>query len=94
MDGADGRFIPYLDLQLQLWREDGQDCGVLALPFLWHPTMHDYGTNLHLPEAGIYRARVSVETPRFCRHDRVNGRCYPEPVEVEFRQVHVALGRK
>lgn len=94
MDAADGRFVPELDVHVHLWTEDGQDCGVVPLPFLWHPTMYHYGANVHLANGGGYRARVTIETPRFPRHDRVNGRRYIQPVATEFRGARVSPGRK
>lgn len=93
MDAADHRFIPELHVALQLWLGE-RDCGVVTLPFLWHPTMYHYGSNVHLPEAGSYRATVSIAMPTFCRHDKANGRRYEQPVSVGFDDVRVKLGRK
>lgn len=93
MDAADSRFIPELDVAVHVWHED-RDWGTVDLPFLWHPTMFHYGNNVHLPEGGKYRVVVSIGTPRFCRHDKVNGRRYEQPVSVVFDNVDVKLGRK
>ena len=47
-----------------------------------------------MPGDGSYRLRVRIEPPEFARHDKINGRRYAEPVEVEFRNVRVETGRK
>jgi hypothetical protein len=73
---------------------DGQAIGTHRQPFLWHPWLYHYGRNWEVPGDGSYRLRVRIEPPEFPRHDKINGRRYAEPVEVEFENVRVETGRK
>lgn len=93
-DAGDGRFIPYLDVQATLIGPDGQETGPVTIPFVWHPGLYHYGRNLEVPGEGKYTLRVQIAPPAFMRHDQVNGRRYAEPVEVEFRDIHVTPGRE
>jgi uncharacterized protein involved in high-affinity Fe2+ transport len=93
-DGADGRFVPGLEVGVTLIDPDGNEVGTHVQPFLWHPWLYHYGRNWTVPEEGEYRVRVRVEPPTFMRHDHENGRRYLEPVEVEFEGVPVEPGRK
>lgn len=93
-DGADGRFVPGLEVSVTVVGPDGGDLGTQPLPFLWHPWLYHYGRNWAVPAEGAYRLRVRVERPGFMRHDHENGRRYAEPVEVEFTGVQIEPGRK
>lgn len=93
-DGADGRFIPYLDIQATLIDEQGREVGTKAIPFMWHPWLYHYGENWRVPGSGKYTLRVRIEPPRFRRHDEVNGARYAEPVTVEFKNVRIDVGEK
>lgn len=93
-DAADHRFIPYLTIHATLTAQDGQQIGPVEIPFVWHPGLYHYGRNLTVPGDGSYTIRVQFDPPRFMRHDKVNGRRYAEPVDVEFRDVHVKTGRE
>lgn len=93
-DAADGRLIPCLNVFATLIEASGREVGTEQLPFLWHPTMYHYGANWTVPGDGSYDLRIRVEPPTFPRHDKVNGRRYTEPVEVEFRDTRVKTGRK
>ncbi len=92
MDGADGRFLPGLEVFVTLFDAEGHEIGTHAQPFLWHPYLFHYGRNWRLPGDGEYTIRIRVEPPRFMRHDRVNGVRYTEPVVVEFTGVEVKTG--
>lgn len=94
MDGADQRFVPGLEVHATLLDAEGREIGTHRQPFLWHPYLYHYGRNWALPGDGEYTIRVRVEPPTFMRHDRVNGRRYAEPVEVEFIGVRVKTGRE
>ncbi len=94
MDGADGRFVPALDVNVTLIDGSGSTLGTYELPFLWHPTMYHYGRSVHVPDAGTYTLRVHVEAPRFPRHDKVNGRRYADAVTCEFPDIRIEPGRK
>lgn len=93
-DGADGRFIPGLDIKVELIDAGGRELGTYALPFLWHPTMYHYGQSVHVPDDGEYTMRVHIEAPTFARHDKKNGRRYAEPVTCEFSGIQIKRGRK
>jgi hypothetical protein len=93
-DGADKRFIPGLTVYATLIDQSGQEIGTHQQPFLWHPWLYHYGRNWKLPGDGDYTLRVRVEPPDFMRHDKINGRRYAQPVEVEFRNVRIKTGQK
>ena len=57
-DGADGRFVPALDVTVTLIDPDGNEVGTHGQPFLWHPWLYHYGRNWTVPEEGEYRVRV------------------------------------
>jgi len=93
-DGADGRFIPGLEVYATLIDGEGREVGTHRQPFLWHPWLYHYGRNWQVPEDGEYTLKVRVEIPDFPRHDKENGRRFAEPVEVEFEGVKVKTGQK
>jgi len=93
-DGADGRFVPGLDVTVTLVHPDGKEVGTHEQPFLWHPWLYHYGRNWQVPEEGAYTVRVRVEPPAFMRHDHENGRRFLEPVEVEFADVPIEPDQK
>ncbi len=94
MDRADGRFIPQLHVEATLSGESGE-IGTFVLPFLWHPTMFHYGTNVSIPEPGAsYSLSVAVAAPHFHRHDKVNGKRYARPVSARFDGLRIEGGRK
>lgn len=92
-DGADNRFIPNLEVSLTVKDADGKEIGTHKQPFLWHPYLYHYGRNWKVPGDGKYNFRVRIETPNFPRHDRINGKRYSEPVEVEFSDVELKTGK-
>jgi hypothetical protein len=92
-DGADGRFVPGLDVTVTLAGPDGE-VGTRTQPFIWHPWLYHYGLNWTVPEEADYLIRVRVESPAFMRHDHENGRRYAEAVEVEFDGIHIDPGAK
>ena len=93
-DASDGRFIPGLEVQATLIGPDGKEVGTHRQPFLWHPWLYHYGRNWKVPGDGTYRLKVRIEPPTFCRHDKINGRRFAEPVEVEFPEVKIKTGQK
>lgn len=88
-DGADGRFVPALDVELTVLDANGNEVGTHRQPFLWHPWLYHYGRNWHLPGDGEYTFRINIGMPDFPRHDKKNGQRYTGPVQVEFRGVPV-----
>jgi hypothetical protein len=93
-DGADGRFIPGLTVYATLFDGNGDQIGRHQQPFLWHPWLYHYGRNWHVPGDGEYTLRVRVEVPDFPRHDKLNGKRFAEPIEVEFSHVMIETGQK
>jgi hypothetical protein len=93
-DGADGRFIPNLNVQARLIDSSGNDVGLHRQPYTWHPWLYHYGRNWKVPGDGTYGLNVRVEAPDFPRHDKKNGRRFVEDVEVEFSDVKIKTGQK
>ncbi|NHN46731.1 hypothetical protein G9464_03860 [Halostella sp. JP-L12] len=92
-DAADGRFVPELTVRATLSPEEGDDVGPFEVPFIWHPGLHHYGTNVEVPGDGEYDISVEVDPPEFMRHDEENGDRYAEPVEVTFEGVEIETGQ-
>lgn len=93
-DASDGRFIPNLTVYATLIDGAGNEIGTHQQPFIWHPWLYHYGRNWQVPGDGEYTLRVRVEVPDFPRHDKVNGRRFAQPVEVEFPGVKIETGQK
>lgn len=93
-DGADGRFLPGLDVQVTVLDGEGKEIGTHKQPFLWHPWLFHYGRNWHVPGDGTYKLKVRIEPPTFMRHDRENGKRYTKPEVVEFDRVSIETGQE
>jgi len=93
-NGADGRFVPGLTVFATLLDSGGNQVGTHQQPFLWHPWLYHYGRNWRVPGDGTYTLRVRVEAPEFPRHDKINGKLYAQPAEVEFDNVTIKTGQK
>ncbi|MBW3590975.1 MAG: iron transporter [Actinobacteria bacterium] len=93
-DGADGRFLPGLEVQVTVLDAEGKEVGTHMQPFLWHPWLFHYGRNWHVPGDGTYGLRVRIEPPTFMRHDRKNGKRYTQPEVVEFNRVRIETGQE
>ena len=91
-DGADGRFVPELDVTATLENDDEFE-EEFDVPFLWHPSMYHYGKNVEVPGDGEYDLTIQVEAPTFRRHDEENGNRYAEDVEVTFEGVDIETGQ-
>lgn len=92
-DGADGRFVPGLDVTVTLLDGEREPFSHQA-PFLWHSFLHHYGFNAVLPSAGPFTVLIRIQPPGWMRHDPVNGKRYAGPVEVTFADVEFEPGRK
>lgn len=92
-DGADGRFVPGLDVTVTLLDDDRELFSQRA-PFLWHPFLFHYGFNAKVPGEGPYTVKIHIEPPSWMRHDPKNGKRYGEPVDVVFEDVSFEPGRK
>ena len=93
-DRADGRFVPGLTVHATLIDGAGNEVGRHRQPYLWHPWLYHYGRNWKVPGDGTYTLRVHIAPPDFPRHDKINGRRFAEPVEVEFTGVSIETGQK
>lgn len=91
-DRGDGRFVPHCTVRARLER-DGESVGPVEVPFVWHPGVYHYGTNIEVPGSGSYDLHVEVEPPQFHRHDEQNGDRYGETVEVTFDGIDVETGQ-
>lgn len=91
-DAADGRFVPGLSVTATLVTASGEEHGPYPQELVWHPMLYHYARNWQLPEDGEYTLRVHVESASFMRHDEINGRRFVDPVDAEFRGVHVERG--
>ncbi|GAA4429112.1 hypothetical protein GCM10023169_31030 [Georgenia halophila] len=91
-DAADGRFVPCLDVRVELVSPSGERLGPERQELVWHPMMYHYGKNWTVPEDGEYTVRVHIDPPSFMRHDEINGRRFAEPVEVELTGVKIQRG--
>ena len=92
-DRDDGRFLPEMDVAVTIRDDSGEDVATFQPPFLWHPGLFHYGSNIELPGDGEYTIEVVVDPPTFHRHDEENGDRYTEPVEVRFEDVHLETGQ-
>jgi hypothetical protein len=93
-NAEDGRFLPGLKVAAMLIDQHGAELGTQPMPFLWHPWLYHYGRNWKVPADGTYRLRVHIDAPDFPRHDRVNGKRFELPVDVEFPVVEIRTGQK
>ncbi|MFD2025211.1 iron transporter [Promicromonospora aerolata] len=91
-DGADGRFVPGLNVTATLVTPDGRELGPFPQELVWHPMLYHYARNWDLPEDGEYTLRVHVDPPTFMRHDEINGRRFADPVDTEFSGVPIERG--
>jgi len=93
-DAEDKRFLPELDVRMQLSDEHGDVVADVAVPFIWHPFVLHYGVDVTIPAEGRYVPRVFIKAPRFRRHDEVRGRRYVSDVDVRLAPVHLKPGVK
>jgi hypothetical protein len=93
-DGADGRFIPDLSVEVTVIDGNGNEIDTHAHEFVWHPWLFHYGHNWILPVSGSYTLQVQVAPPLFLRHDKKNGIRYYQPVLVEFENIPIEVGQK
>lgn len=94
LDGSNGRFVPALTVHATLIDSNGQEIGTHLQPFLWHPWLYHYGRNWRVPGDGVYTLKVRIDVPDFPRHDKINGKRFAEPVEVEFTNISIQTGQK
>lgn len=93
-DAGDQRFIPYLEITATLTPENGKAVGPFEVPFVWHPGLYHYGTNIKVPGDGDYRLDIKIKPPTLMRHDEVNGKRYAKTVDVTFDKVPIKTGQE
>lgn len=93
-DSGDQRFIPYLEITATLPPETGKAVGPFEVPFVWHPGLYHYGTNIKVPGDGNYKLDVTIKPLTFMRHDEVNGKRYAKTVDVTFDKVAIKTGQE
>jgi hypothetical protein len=93
-DAADERFVPYLTVRATLTPRGGKPMRPVTVPFVWHPGLYHYGTNLKVPGDGRYTILIEIAPPDFMRHDKTNGRRYAKPVSVTFRNFEIKTGKE
>ena len=76
----------------RLHSEEGETIGPFPAPFLWHPGLYHYGANIKVPRGGKFDVKIKITTPRFARHDKINGNRYASAVEVEFPATYIEPG--
>lgn len=91
LDAVDSRFVPGLDVELEVWW--GDRLMTTRLPFEWDPVAHHYGIDAALPDARRFSVVIRIEAPTFQRHDQVNGLRYTKPVVVTLPAVEIVQGR-
>lgn len=92
-DAIDGRFIPGLTVTVTITDSDGNDVGTYQLPYLWHPWLYHYGSNVKVPGTGQYKIDVNFDPPTYMRHDKVHGKRHSKRVETDF-MINIKTGRK
>ncbi len=87
---ATGRIVPDVPIRVDVVNADGEVVDSRELHFL-HSTFFHYANNFHVPEAGTYSLRVSLQAPDFYRHGEA-GEAPPlgEPATVTFEDVELA----
>lgn len=95
-DPKTGLFIPYMDINLAVLDESGQEVDRQELSFYWAEFLH-YANNFSLPESGTYTLRAELEPPEFRRHGDEKtgeGNVFTEPVTVGFENVEINPGEE
>jgi hypothetical protein len=92
-NASDGRFLPGLSIAAVLLDSEAREVDRFDLPFLWHPWIYHYGANRSVARPGRYTLRIHIAPPDFPRHDRVNGKRFEQPVQIEF-EINIKTGRK
>src|ERR1700694_5926975 len=82
LDGADGRVVPSLDINVAVVTEAGAVADEKKLPFAWMPLINGYGNNIILPGKGNYTLNLAIAAPTFHRHDPYNGDRFTKPTSV------------
>ena len=93
-DAGDGRFVPGLDVQVDVIEPDGTVLGSHKHPFLWHPWLYHYGRNWKVPGDGRYRLAVHIKPAAFMRHDQKNGARFADSIDVQWSDVLIETGQK
>lgn len=86
-DAHDGRFVPGLTIHLRA-EKNGRTLAAGQCGFRWHPRLHRYAVDLHLPPHH-YDLVVHIAPPGFPRDGHDTGRRYCDPVVLRFPRFEV-----
>jgi hypothetical protein len=89
-DKESGLLIPYMDIDLTVLDNSGNEVARQNLNFYWSEFLH-YANNFSVPEGGTYTLRAELGPPYFPRHGSEDGegKVFDEPVTVEFENVEI-----
>lgn len=91
-DAETGLFVPYMDVELTVLDENGEEIENKPL-FPYYAEFYHYADNFSLPESGTYTLRAELGPPDFRRHGDENGegRVYENRVIAEFEEVEIDI---
>src|SRR5690554_6710405 len=77
------RFVPDIEVFCSLENKRFNFKRECDQPYIWHPFINHYGRNWKIPGDGIYKAAVSINIPKFNRHDEIRGKVFTKDFYVE-----------
>lgn len=92
-DATTGRAIPELNVRATILDSRKREIDTYVLPFMWHPWMNHYGSNVLVPGPGRYTVRLHAEAPAFRRYGSMAFRRFNRAVDVEMRNVQFLVPR-
>lgn len=90
-DRDDKRFVPYLDVNVRIYNDEGELVTESDAPFMWHPFAYHYGFDTVLPDDGQYYAEITIKSPDFDRHHMSHGKRYTDDVTVKMSSIDIIL---
>lgn len=88
-EAATGRIVPDVPITLEVVDGAGEVVEKQELEF-YYSTFFHYADNFHVPEAGTYTLRATLDAPGFRRHgDEEDGPALADGVTVEFDGVEL-----
>jgi hypothetical protein len=90
LDSIDKRFVPELKVRAKLTDEAGCLVADLNVPFVWHPALFHYGTDVSVAKSGRHDLHIAIEAPSFTRHRRFSGNRYATGVELTFKGLEIS----
>lgn len=94
-DVRTGRFLPGLPVTATVLDARGRAAWSGALPFMWHPWLSHYGSNVRLRATGRYTVRVHIGAPPFRRYmpNEIGRGEFVHPEDVVFRKLPITVIR-